>query len=138
MRAAEQLVGLTALTQSIYKDIGTAQRKLGQAMQKIRDNLKSAERPEGLLTKEEQEYCGCLVLKKAELEALFAQDEEHWTDVHARVKKQAAKVKGQLQAFFARTMGEMNNLFEGVKAEPKELYALRKLQVFGYEMTEYE
>ena len=100
--------------------------------------MKSEEHPEGLLTKTEQEYCGCLVLKTAELKALFVQDEEHWTDVHVRVKEQADKFKDQLRAAIEKVRGVMNNLFENIPEEPKQLYALRELPVFGYKMTAYE
>ena len=100
--------------------------------------MQSEAQPEGLLTKTEEEYCGCLVLKTAELEALFVQDEEHWTEVHARVKEQADKVKDQLRAAIEKVSGVMNKVFENVPAEPKQLHALRKLQVFGYKMSDSE
>ena len=100
--------------------------------------MQSEEHPEGLLTKTEEEYCGCLVLKTAELKALFVQDEEHWTEVQARVKAQADKVKGELRALIEKVRGEMNKVLENVPAEPKQLYALKKLQVFGYKMSDSE
>jgi len=53
-----------AIKGQIYADLQVAHEKLDAAKLKVRANLRSAENPNGLLTRHEQAYIECLEVKK--------------------------------------------------------------------------
>ena len=51
---------------------------LDSVKEKIKENVKSDERPDALLTNTESEYNACLEVKENELQELFAKDHLFW------------------------------------------------------------
>ena len=54
--------------------------KLEVLLRKVKSNVKSAENPDGLLTRGLDQYFGCLDFNSRKLERLLQQDEAHWAE----------------------------------------------------------
>ena len=64
--------------------------------QLIKDNIHSDQNLEGLLTRKEANYLGCLELKHRELEFLFRQDVASWAENVEVAKRKADEVKERI------------------------------------------
>jgi len=73
----------------------------------IRDNIHSDQNSEGVLTRGEANYLGCLELKHQELETLFRQDEASWAENVEIAKRKADEVKDKIQAILERQRLEL-------------------------------
>ena len=62
----------------------------------IRDNARSDERPNSLLTKPEREYLACLQISQDALDALFRDDANKWAADLEVQKQNAAKIQEYL------------------------------------------
>ena len=63
-KAEAKIEGFRVLKAQIFEDIEAAHEKLEDAKNKIKDSIKNAQNPEGLLTRQESSYTRCLELKK--------------------------------------------------------------------------
>lgn len=62
----------------------------------IKDNVKTDEKPEGLLLKPEEAYLACMMDKKAELEVLLTEDKQSWAESLTQEETTSSAYRGLL------------------------------------------
>ena len=68
------------------------------------------ENPNGLLTKSEMSYVGCLEIRHRELENLLRQDLAFWKQNQKKAKSEANGLNSKMEAFMAQTMKTMQSM----------------------------
>ena len=67
----ENIDAFNRLRGEFYDKLKEIDQTMDELKQKVRDNIKTPQRPKGLLTRDEKRYLDCLGVKKQELETLF-------------------------------------------------------------------
>ena len=96
--AEGRLVSFRNLKSEIDTDMMVIHERSLAISQKISANIKSEEKPEGLLTRNAQDYLKCLKFGHGELELLFREDDAYWNRslVSAKIESQKLQEKVQL------------------------------------------
>lgn len=71
----------------VFKKLYLAQKRLNEAKREIKANVRSSQNKDGLLLGYEKAYLDCLMFKMKEFEALFRQDDDHWSENLEKAKK---------------------------------------------------
>ena len=72
---------------------------------RIRARIFTQDKPEGYLTRDEQDYLNCLKIDKVGLDRLFDQDAEHWTESLGAARTNAGQLKDAIKAIMNFALG---------------------------------
>ena len=100
--AEKQQAGFNELKSAIDGKMLGVHQTLEEVRQMIRDNIKSPQHLEGLLTRREAHYLGCLELNHRELENLFREDQAQWAENVEIAKRNSEQINQKLVAFIEK------------------------------------
>lgn len=108
--------------------------------QQVKDNCRTEQNPDGVLTGRAQDYTDCLELRGQDFEQMLEQDRAHWAESLEVARKIKDEITEQIQSTLERYQQELTTIFS---REPSALickrnYTVKKLPLFGYDAPNNE
>ena len=102
--------GLRILKSDVDSKMAIVHEQLDSIRTIVRENTKTKQNKDGVLTSSEAEYLKCVEVQYVKLEELFRKDEKHWTNVRKNSVAEGKNMSDKLAAFIEKQKKELASM----------------------------